>query len=499
MNCDAEILSSSDSEKTVKNEIDLLLEKYTSDGLTNEIPTGSKGQNHTNMYSLNDFLDDDDHPGKSTQSNDNTKVWQSNFSIGDFCENSNEMWNHLQSKYSTQKPEVVLSKEVYELTKLKTNIQETIVLDCDIENMDNNIQCRSSSNESKAKVRNNSMDNKLRKAREKEQKKLEKENEKQLKNALKIVTNSIKPDQCHQNIIVNIDKSIETKSYAQLITGLLTVKDYKYNFIQQTVLNAITWIRKVPTIENMALKEIYKTEKHGLLIMEISQFLEHIEENTLTGYIQSLLILPDFQHLSLAILELPQYYRYMRDNTGETTNGKKKNVKFKGLPRIRKSEIEQKLIEIQIFCKNIYVRPIDKIEDLPGFVLECSKAVAQIPYKSAKEELRQKENEFFEVNNRDCIKVDKNGNGLSRLWNQMLTMFPLASLETAETISAVYPTMSSLFEAYGACATLEEAETLLQDLPIRRAAGPLGGQRRLGPELSKKVCKFFTATENVFL
>lgn len=48
--------------------------------------------------------------------------------------------------------------------------------------------------------------------------------------------------------------------------------------------------------------------------------------------------------------------------------------------------------------------------------------------------------------NKDCVRVDKDGNGLQRLWNQQLTMFPLARLETAEAISSKFPTPSSLMQ-----------------------------------------------------
>lgn len=48
--------------------------------------------------------------------------------------------------------------------------------------------------------------------------------------------------------------------------------------------------------------------------------------------------------------------------------------------------------------------------------------------------------------NKDCVKVDKNGNGLSRLWQQQLTQFTLARLETAEAIASMYPSPASLMQ-----------------------------------------------------
>lgn len=114
---------------------------------------------------------------------------------------------------------------------------------------------------------------------------------------------------------------------------------------------------------------------------------------------------------------------------------------------------------------------------------------------------------------KNVIRIDKKGNGLSRLWKQMITKFPLASLETAEAIAVVYPTPLSLFEVglsfmvfvqvvhtdiiFQMYELLNESdgEKLLQDIPIRRGAGPICIMRKIGPELSRKIYNFFTAVD----
>ncbi|KAJ8931426.1 hypothetical protein NQ314_015665 [Rhamnusium bicolor] len=131
------------------------------------------------------------------------------------------------------------------------------------------------------------------------------------------------------------------------------------------------------------------------------------------------------------------------------------------------------------------------------FLLIMDKSEFFGAYSLKKEEKYKLQSEFFNDSNKDTIRVDKNGNGLGRLWHQMLTMFPLARLETAEAITAAYPTPISLFNAYDSCET--KKEELLQDLPIRRALGPCISVRRIGPELSKKCYNFFCSTDNVFI
>lgn len=51
-----------------------------------------------------------------------------------------------------------------------------------------------------------------------------------------------------------------------------------------------------------------------------------------------------------------------------------------------------------------------------------------------------------------------------------------------------------LVKVYERC-TLKEGELLLQDIPIRRAVGPLSSVRKIGPELSKKIFAFFMSTD----
>lgn len=55
---------------------------------------------------------------------------------------------------------------------------------------------------------------------------------------------------------------------------------------------------------------------------------------------------------------------------------------------------------------------------------------------------------FGESDNRDCVRVDKNGLGLQRLWLQQLCEFNLSGLQMAEAITAVYPSPQALFKVF---------------------------------------------------
>jgi len=47
---------------------------------------------------------------------------------------------------------------------------------------------------------------------------------------------------------------------------------------------------------------------------------------------------------------------------------------------------------------------------------------------------------------KSCVTVDKNGTGLTQLWRQMLSQFPLCGLETSEAIATAYGSPIALIE-----------------------------------------------------
>lgn len=49
---------------------------------------------------------------------------------------------------------------------------------------------------------------------------------------------------------------------------------------------------------------------------------------------------------------------------------------------------------------------------------------------------------------KDCVALDKDGNGAFQLWQRQLCQFPLASRETSEAISSLYPSPLSLMKVW---------------------------------------------------
>lgn len=76
----------------------------------------------------------------------------------------------------------------------------------------------------------------------------------------------------------------------------------------------------------------------------------------------------------------------------------------------------------------------------------------------------------------------------------MLEQLFNVSSDISSAILAEYPSLKSLMLTYQSLPQ-ENGSLLLSELQIRRGFGTLQQSRRLGPELSKKVYRFFTSTD----
>ncbi|XP_044259286.1 crossover junction endonuclease EME1 [Tribolium madens] len=341
----------------------------------------------------------------------------------------------------------------------------------------------------------------------KESKKREKELEKALKGALAASKKNTKPTECIKFVVAIIDYNIINEHYGNDLISALQVKDIKYKTETQIFPRTITWIRQkqshlINDHGKLILSSTEEDTNHLIIIMNCREFIEHVNNNTLCAHITSIKSVLANKIITLVICDLQSYHKYQKNRKynemrTQVTNEKLRKTSnielFRDFPTVGKDQIAFALTELELFCSCSH-RMIESGPELGQMVAQFTKAIAEIPYKQQKQDSYQTE-WFVAGDNRDCVNVDKDGNGLRRLWNQALTTFPLASLETAEAISSRYPNVSALMKAYDECQSKEDAELLLQDLPIRRAAGPFSITRRIGTELSKKLYNFFNSMD----
>jgi crossover junction endonuclease EME1 len=67
-------------------------------------------------------------------------------------------------------------------------------------------------------------------------------------------------------------------------------------------------------------------------------------------------------------------------------------------------------------------------------------------------------------------------------------------LEKASAIPSKYPSPAELVRAYSMCGSTKECEDLLASLEVRRTDNILGGTRKVGPDISRRI--YLVMTEN---
>ncbi|NXC20799.1 EME1 endonuclease, partial [Corythaeola cristata] len=141
-------------------------------------------------------------------------------------------------------------------------------------------------------------------------------------------------------------------------------------------------------------------------------------------------------------------------------------------------------IDLQL-DKYVQVSPFESWEELAEFATMFTKAVAEAPFKRARENT-----EFpFYLEKGWCggVKVDHSGKGLSEVWKRQIQQFNRVSLEMAEAIVSAYPSPQLLTQAYSRCSSEEERENMLANILVHRGDGVTATSRRIGPDLSRRI------------
>ncbi|XP_077880985.1 structure-specific endonuclease subunit EME2 isoform X2 [Ictidomys tridecemlineatus] len=88
--------------------------------------------------------------------------------------------------------------------------------------------------------------------------------------------------------------------------------------------------------------------------------------------------------------------------------------------------------------------------------------------------------------------VARDGSGLRGVWWRQIRQFNRVSPAVADAIVTAFPSPRLLQQALMACSTEQERLGLLADLPVEASKGRQS--RRVGPDLSRRICLFLTTT-----
>ncbi|XP_035207718.1 crossover junction endonuclease EME1-like [Stegodyphus dumicola] len=337
----------------------------------------------------------------------------------------------------------------------------------------------------------------------------EKRKEKELAKALKLSEKEIqkrkRPEECLKSMKIIVDHNIIFEDGSQDAFCVLDENNLKYSIEENPINLSIKWYRTVIsiTMENGQVVKEERDELENILVLLISNkdFVQMVyassqkvrrntkEEPTLLEHITNIKSLFPMMDITCAIVGLGKYIREMKENAN--IDIERKRV----LKQVSKTASEEVATEVQLqaFVNFIF---LDSMKEFGDTLFRFTKAIAEAPLKKEKQLQKGLAFSWYADADTSCpVKLEKDASGCIKLWQQQIQQFQNVGPEVAEAIVSKYPSPRHLMEAYKRCRSTKEAEILLQDIVVRRTYGPLGTQRRVGPELSYKIYLFFNSTD----
>lgn len=156
---------------------------------------------------------------------------------------------------------------------------------------------------------------------------------------------------------------------------------------------------------------------------------------------------------------------------------------------VGRPEVQEALVLLQLWA-DLDVLLVASWQELSQHVCALTRALAQRPFK------QHREAQVFSF----CtagrwaagVRVTRDGRGLREAWQRQIMQFNRVSPAVAGSIVTAFPSPRLLQQALAACSTERERLGLLADLPVRasRHARP----RKVGPDLSRRLCLFLSTT-----
>ncbi|XP_065076220.1 crossover junction endonuclease EME1 [Ochlerotatus camptorhynchus] len=285
---------------------------------------------------------------------------------------------------------------------------------------------------------------------------------------------NLKPGQCNKYLHAVIDPDFLQGQHGAEVLSKLNELNLKYEIEQQLAPRVITFYRATQQIltQQGTMTDRTADQKFFIHLLLGEEFVRHVKEQSLLSTIEQLRDLYPGRTISLLVFGL---VGYCRDNRG----------------CVGRKDTEMALTEVQLFAGCSH-QLVETAEEVGNFVAQLGKSIAELPYKQQQQKKYSQEQLYLGNEKKGCVRVDGTS-GLHQLYQNQLIKIPSVTLEVAEAIISVYPSLSQLIDGFRFASN---APNLLADIPIRRAGGPITSSiRRIGPELSKKIYLLYSSTD----
>ncbi|XP_006635383.2 crossover junction endonuclease EME1 [Lepisosteus oculatus] len=353
---------------------------------------------------------------------------------------------------------------------------------------------------------------------ERENRKQELERQRAERKALADAVKALRPEECMKHMVVTIDPALlQLEGGGSLLTSLQAL-GCSCAIERQVVARSVTWRRRLPSSQGLTGELDCVSEPHAVIHVPVEDFIRMVHSTsqvqrgavsgcgpTLISWSHSIVEQITGSILTLAVIDLEQYFRsqksknqkkYRNAVSGEGQEGaskrRKKKEDSKQLVEVSRVDVEEALVDLQLHSE-VQVRFLESWKEFSDYIAMFTKAVAEAPFK------RERDQTSFGF----CLesewagghRVERTGKGLVQVWKRQIQQLNRVSPEIASAVLAAYPSPQLLTKAYQKCKTERERHNLLSDILVRRGEGVTSTSRRVGPELSKRICLLMTSPD----
>ncbi|XP_053670154.1 crossover junction endonuclease EME1 [Anopheles nili] len=288
---------------------------------------------------------------------------------------------------------------------------------------------------------------------------------------------NLKPGQCNKFLHVVIDPAFLKEPHGALVLSKLSELGCKYELAAQPCASTITFYRCLPMklTTGGTVSEKRADEPFAVHLIDGATFVTYVRNHQLLAVIRGIKEQLPKRRLSLLVFGLLAWCRVHRGCVG-------------------RRETEHALTEVQLH-EDVSYQLLETDEQVANFVCHFARGIAERPYKQQQMEKHSHDQVYFGNEKKGCVRVEGTA-GLQQLYQAQLIKIPAVTLEIAEAIMSVHPSMKSLLEAFRNAGP-NEAPNVLAGVSIRRAGGPITtSNRRIGPELSRKIYLMYASTNS---
>jgi len=241
------------------------------------------------------------------------------------------------------------------------------------------------------------------------------------------------------------------------------------------------------------LLENWQEEGRALVFLAAEDLAEKVENGSLKHWAETTKKSLGGKHLTLMVYNYNAYFKAdknakerVRKAMVRGENPARKDLLIEKMSLYKMEEALVSLSLDRIADHLTFDRGTDKgWRDCGGSVFHQTRAVAEAPLKLKRGLSGSAGFNFWaKADSKDSV-APKN---LPEFWKQVLMQVSSgAGLEKAAAIASMYPSPKALVTAYSRCSSRKQCEDLLANLEVRRTDNILGGTRKVGPDISRRI------------